>query len=62
MVLAAGAEKFVSYAAFIGVHGASDESGRETIGSGAATVSMARPLKELGVPEGIIGKIGDAPR
>ena len=57
MVLAAGAEKFVSHAAFVGVHGASDGSGRETIGSGAATVSMARTLKDLGVPEAIIGKM-----
>ena len=57
MVLAAGVEKFVSYAAFVGVHGASDESGRETMGSGAATVSMARTLKELGIPEAIIGKM-----
>jgi len=57
MVLAAGAEKYVSYAAFVGLHGASDASGRETIGSGAATVSMARTLKELGVPEAIIGKM-----
>jgi hypothetical protein len=56
-VLAAGAEKYVSCAAFVGVHGASDASGRETIGSGAATVSMARTLKELGVPEAIIGKM-----
>jgi hypothetical protein len=36
------------------VHGASDPSGRE---SGDATVSMARIVKQLGVPAGIIGKM-----
>ena len=39
------------------MHGASDESGQETEGSSAATVSMARIAKELGVPAGIIGKM-----
>lgn len=54
VAFAAGAEKFVSYTATVGVHGASDQSGRE---SGDATVSMARIVKELGVPAGIIGKM-----
>jgi hypothetical protein len=54
VAFAAGAEKFVSYTANVGVHGASDQSGRE---SGDATVSMARVVKELGVPAGIIGKM-----
>src|SRR6185437_2259253 len=40
IVFAAGDPKYVSYSAFVGVHGASDESGRETIEAGAATVSM----------------------
>jgi hypothetical protein len=54
VAFAAGAEKFASFTASVGVHGASDQSGRE---SGDATVSMARIVKELGVPAGIIGKM-----
>jgi hypothetical protein len=54
IVFAAGTEKFASYGALVGVHGASDKSGRE---SGDATVVMARVVKELGVPPGIIGKM-----
>jgi hypothetical protein len=57
IVFAAGSEKFANYTASVGVHGASDENGQETEGSGAATVSMARIAKELGVPAGIIGKM-----
>jgi hypothetical protein len=54
IAFAAGSQKFVSYTATVGVHGASDKFGQE---SGDATVSMARIVKELGVPEGIIGKM-----
>lgn len=57
LAFAAGAEKNASYGAQIGVHGASDQSGRETVQSGAATVSMARIARDLGVPSGIIGKM-----
>jgi len=57
LVFAAGSEKFASYTAQVGVHGASDEHGRETAQSSAATVSMARVAKELGVPPSIIGKM-----
>lgn len=57
IVFAAGNEKFASYSAFVGVHGASDSSGRETVQSGAATLSMARIVKDLGVPAAIIGKM-----
>ena len=57
LVFAAGETKFASYTAQIGVHGASDEFGAETVQSGAATVSMARVAKELGVPAGIIGRM-----
>ena len=56
IVFAAGSEKFASYTALVGVHGAS-ENGQETVESGAATVSMARIAKELGVPSSIIGKM-----
>jgi hypothetical protein len=54
IAFAAGTEKFVHYSGAVGVHGASDKSGREV---GDATVSMARIAKELGVPAGIIGKM-----
>jgi hypothetical protein len=54
IAFAAGAEKFVHYSGAVGVHGASDKSGREV---GDATVSMARISKELGVPPSIIGKM-----
>ena len=57
MVFAAGSEKYVSYTARVGVHGASDEHGRETAQSSAATISMARISQELGVPPSIIGKM-----
>jgi ATP-dependent protease ClpP protease subunit len=57
LIFAAGETKFANYTAQIGVHGASDRSGAETVQSGAATVSMARIAKELGVPEAIIGKM-----
>ena len=54
LLFAAGSEKYASYSANVGVHGASDQSGRE---EGDATVSMARMAKQLGVPESIIGKM-----
>ncbi len=57
LIFAAGETKFANYTAKIGVHGASDETGRETTQSGAATVSMARIAKELGVPAAIIGRM-----
>ena len=57
IIFAAGSERFAHYTALIGVHGASDENGRETVQSGAATVSMARIVKELGVPPSVIGKM-----
>jgi hypothetical protein len=56
IVFAAGPEKFASYGANVGVHGASD-NGEETVASGAVTVSMARIVKDLGVPSAIIGKM-----
>lgn len=57
LVFAAGATKFANYTAQIGVHGASDEAGNETAASEAATVSMAKVAKELGVPSAIIGRM-----
>lgn len=57
LIFAAGETKFANYSAKVGVHGASDQTGTETIQSGAATVSMARIAKELGVPAAIIGRM-----
>jgi hypothetical protein len=57
LVYAAGATKFANYTAQVGIHGASDKQGEETVASGAATVSMARAAKELGVPAAIIGRM-----
>lgn len=57
LIFAAGERKFANYSARMGVHGASDKSGQETVQSGAATVSMARVAKELGVPPSIIGRM-----
>lgn len=57
LVFAAGSTKFATYDARVGVHGASDEDGSETVQSGAATISMARIAKELGVPSAIIGRM-----
>jgi hypothetical protein len=57
VIFAAGNEKYAHYSSMIGVHGASDRSGRETVESGAATVSMARIVRELGVPPPIVGKM-----
>ncbi len=57
LIFAAGSEKYASFNAQVGVHGASDENGRETSGTAAATIGMARASKELGVPEKILGKM-----
>jgi hypothetical protein len=57
IVFAAGNEKYANYAASVGVHGASDASGEETAQSAAATVTVARIVKEMGVPPSIIGKM-----
>ncbi|WP_375780232.1 hypothetical protein ACE103_16165 [Bradyrhizobium sp. ma5] len=57
LLFAAGSTKFASYGAQIGVHGASEENGRETVSSNAATISMAKIAKELGVPPSIIGRM-----
>lgn len=57
LIFAAGQTKFANYTARIGVHGASDKTGAETVQSGAATVSMARVAKDLGVPPAIVGRM-----
>ena len=57
VVFAGGPERYASGHSSIGVHGASDKDGKETVDSAAATVSMARVLSELGAPASIIGKM-----
>jgi hypothetical protein len=57
LIFAAGTEKYVGYGAAIGVHGASDKYGRITPRAAAATVSMARMVREFGVPPGIVEKL-----
>jgi hypothetical protein len=57
IVFAAGGKKLASYGAAIGVHGASNSDGEETAQSSSATITMARVVKELGVPPSIIGKM-----
>jgi hypothetical protein len=57
LIFAAGNEKFVGYGASIGVHGASDKYGRITPRAAAATVSMARMVREFGVPPSIVEKL-----
>jgi hypothetical protein len=57
ILFAAGTVKYVNSGASVGVHGASDEAGNETVRSNAATISMARLVKDLGVPPGIIGQM-----
>ena len=54
IAFAAGQEKFVSYQAKVGVHGAADQNGKE---AGDATVAMAKIVKDLGVPPSIIGRM-----
>jgi hypothetical protein len=61
LAFAAGSEKFASYSAKIGVHGAADQQGEETVDAAAATVSMARAARELGVPPVILGKMVTTP-
>lgn len=57
LAFAAGSEKYASYSARVGVHGASEKGGQETNDSRSATVTMAKISKELGVSATIIGKM-----
>ncbi len=57
IVFAAGIDKFASYDAAIGVHGASDKFGHETARTEAATLSMARIAGTFGVPPRIISQM-----
>ncbi len=57
IAFAAGFQKFVGYQAAVGVHGASEQNGKETPRSHEATVTLARFVSELGVPPAIIGRM-----
>ncbi len=57
IAFAAGLEKYASYGASIGVHGASFQRGGETVDAPDGTIVMAKLVKELGVPPAIIGKM-----
>ena len=57
LAFAAGHEKFASATSGLGVHGASEENGKESEGSRAATIIMAKLLKMMHVPPAIIGKM-----
>src|SRR6266478_1095625 len=61
LAFAAGDPKFAGYGALIGVHKASDKSGRETEASGEATLLMGRFAKDLGVPSAIIARMVSTP-
>lgn len=57
IVFAAGIEKFASYDAAIGVHGASDKFGHESARTEAATLAMARIAGTYGVPSRVTGQM-----
>ena len=57
IVFAAGTEKYASYGSRVGVHGASFQNGGETVDAPEGTVAMAKLVKSLGVPPGIIGQM-----
>jgi hypothetical protein len=57
IVFAAGVGNFAEHGARIGLHGATDASGKEDIVSEATTLRVARFLGLLHVPPGIIGKM-----
>jgi hypothetical protein len=61
LAIAAGNPKFAGPGALIGVHKASDKGGRETALSGAATHSMARFARDLGVPSWIVDRMVATP-
>ncbi len=61
LAFAAGDPKFAAAGSLIGVHKASDKDGRETAASGAASLSMARFAKELGVPSAITDRMSSTP-
>ncbi len=61
VIFAAGTARIASLRSRIGVHGASERNGADTDQSKAATVEMAKLVKDLGVPDGIIGKMVTTP-
>lgn len=61
LAFAAGSTRSVHLGARVGVHVASNEAGEETHASSAATATMARIAKLLGVPSGIIERMVSTP-
>jgi hypothetical protein len=57
LMLAAAPRRLVAADALVGVHGASEDDGKETQVAMAMTTAMARAAAELGVPPAIIGKM-----
>jgi hypothetical protein len=57
IVFAAGVGKLAEHGARIGLHGATDASGKEDMESEATTLRVARLLSRLDVPPDIIGKM-----
>jgi hypothetical protein len=62
VVFVAGSPKYVHERAAVGVHGAAETSGEETMPSRSAALSTAEIVKEFGVPAGIIEKLVVTPR
>ena len=57
LIFAAAPIRYVARTARVGVHSASDQAGRESAGSLAATTALARAAAGYGVPPGILGKM-----
>ncbi len=57
LIFAAAQVRYVARTARVGVHSASDQSGRESAGSFAATTALARAAAGYGVPSKILGKM-----
>ena len=57
LAFAAGHGKYASARSSLGVHGAADQSGKETVDSRDATVVMAKILNMMHVPHRIIGEM-----
>ncbi len=57
LVFASGDQKYFSSTAHIGVHGASDEGGKQDVGALAATVGIAKLFAAFGVPDTVIARM-----
>lgn len=57
LLFAAGSRKIASTGAFIGVHGASDDTGYQSANALAATTVIAKTYADFGVPASVIGRM-----